>query len=58
MPTVRYKCKDSGKMKEKKFPYNSVGKANASWFAGLMNSQGRKATLKNNPTKKMTETGY
>tara|TARA_B110000858_G_scaffold91037_1_gene105199 strand:+ start:3984 stop:4160 length:177 start_codon:yes stop_codon:yes gene_type:complete len=58
MPTVKYKCNDTGKMKEKKFPYNSVGKANASWFAGLKNSQGMKATITNNPTKGMTETGY
>ena len=27
MPTVKYSCPDSGKMKTKSFPYNAVGKA-------------------------------
>ena len=29
MPTVKYKCPDSGMMKSKTFPYNAVGKAQA-----------------------------
>ena len=33
MPTVKYKCMDSGKMKSKVFPYNAVGKAQATEFA-------------------------
>jgi hypothetical protein len=53
MPTVKYKCKSSGKMKTKKFPYNAVGKAQASAFAKLM-----KGSKKNNPNTKMTEMGY
>ena len=44
MPTVKYKCPGSGKMKTKKFPYTSVGKAQAHEFAGLM-----KGSMKNNP---------
>ena len=47
MPTVKYKCGDTGKMKTKKFPYNSMGKAQADTYAKLMNG-----TVKNNPTKK------
>ena len=53
MPTVKYKCGDTGKMKTKKFPYNSVGKAQAHTYAKLMNGK-----VTNNPTKKMTESGY
>ncbi len=44
MPTVTYKCGDTGKMKKKQFPYNAVGKAQASAFAGTMNG-----SMKNNP---------
>ena len=29
MPTVNYKCGDTGKMKTRSFPYNAVGKAQA-----------------------------
>ena len=47
MPTVKYKCMDSGKMKTKSFPYNAVGKAQATEFAKTM-----KGSIKNNPTKK------
>tara|TARA_R110001632_G_scaffold23450_3_gene66418 strand:+ start:3638 stop:3799 length:162 start_codon:yes stop_codon:yes gene_type:complete len=53
MPTVKYKCMDSGKMKTKSFPYNAVGKAQATEFAKTM-----RGSIKNNPTKKMTESGY
>lgn len=53
MPTVRYKCHDSGKMKVKKFPYNAVGKAQAHTFAKTMGG-----SMKNNPNTKMTEMGY
>lgn len=33
MPTVKHKCPDTGKMKEKVFPYNAVGKAQADDFS-------------------------
>ena len=48
MPTVKYKCGDTGKMKKKVFPYNSVGKAQAKTFSDLMNGK-----IKNNPNRKM-----
>jgi hypothetical protein len=41
MPTVKYKCGQTGKMKKKTFPYNAVGKAQAAEFA--------KGSMKNNP---------
>jgi len=44
MPTVKHKCPDTGKMKEKKFPYNAVGKAQAVEFAKTMGG-----TIKMNP---------
>jgi len=44
MPTVKYSCPDSGKMKTKTFPYNAVGKAQAKEFANTM-----KGSMKNNP---------
>jgi len=44
MPTVKYKCGDTGKMKTKVFPYNAVGKAQASEFAKTMGG-----SMKNNP---------
>lgn len=44
MPTVTYKCKDSGKIKKKTFAYNAMGKAQSHEFAKLMG--GKK---KNNP---------
>tara|TARA_R100001440_G_scaffold26542_4_gene43459 strand:+ start:36290 stop:36460 length:171 start_codon:yes stop_codon:yes gene_type:complete len=44
MPTVKYKCPDSGKMKKKTFPYNAVGKAQAATFAKTMGG-----TKKDNP---------
>ena len=44
MPTVKYKCADSGKMKTKVFPYNAVGKAQATEFAKTMSG-----SMKNNP---------
>jgi hypothetical protein len=53
MPTVSYKCKDTGKMKKVKFPYNAMGKAQAFEFAKTMGG-----TLKNNPGKDDTEYGY
>jgi|TARA_R110002110_G_scaffold9622_1_gene47215 hypothetical protein len=53
MPTVNYKCADSGKTKTKTFPYNAVGKAQAGEFAKNMGG-----SIKNNPgygmEKKMT----
>ena len=49
MPTVTYKCPDTGKKKTKQFPYNAVGKAQAEQFTKLMNSKGMNATKKNNP---------
>jgi hypothetical protein len=33
MPTVKYKCPDTGKTMKKQFPYNAVGKAQAGQFA-------------------------
>ena len=36
MPTVKYKCPDTGKPMKKTFPYNAVGKAQASDFAASM----------------------
>ena len=53
MPTVSYKCKDTGKMKTEKFPYNAMGKAQAFEFAKTMGGK-----LKNNPNKAKTEYGY
>jgi len=44
MPTVKYKCPDTGKMMKEQFPYNAVGKAKAGQKAKDMN-----ATLINNP---------
>ena len=44
MPTVSYKCGDTGKMKKKTFPYNAVGKAQAAEFAKTMDG-----SMKNNP---------
>ena len=35
MPTVKFKCPDTGKMMKKQFPYNAVGKAQAGQFAKL-----------------------
>ena len=57
MPTVKYKCEDTGKMKTKTFPYNAVGKAQAGEFTKTM-----KGSMKNNPDygmeKKTKSTGY
>lgn len=36
MPTVKYSCGQTGKMKTKTFPYNAVGKAQAAEFAKTM----------------------
>lgn len=44
MPTVNYKCPDTGKPMKKVFPYTSVGKAQADSFNKLM-----KGSMKNNP---------
>jgi len=46
MPTVSYKCADTGKMKTKVFPYNAVGKAQAKTFSDLMEGK-----MKNNPNR-------
>ena len=46
MPTVTYKCADTGKKKTKKFAYNAVGKAQAEEFSKLM-----KGNKKNNPNR-------
>ena len=55
MPTVSYKCEDTGKTKTKTFPYNAVGKAQAAEFAKTM-----EGSMKNNPgygmERKMTST--
>ena len=47
MPTISYKCPDTGKPMKKEFPYTSVGKAQADTFAKLMGG-----TMKNNPNRK------
>tara|TARA_R100000808_G_C2115343_1_gene128156 strand:- start:17 stop:343 length:327 start_codon:yes stop_codon:yes gene_type:complete len=44
MPTVSYKCPDSGKNKKRKFAYNAVGKAQADSYARLTGGK-----LKMNP---------
>ena len=44
MPTVKYKCPDTGKSMVRKFAYNATGKAQASALAGLM-----KGTKTDNP---------
>ena len=44
MPTVSYKCGQTGKMKKKTFPYNAVGKAQATEVAKTMGG-----SMKNNP---------
>ena len=51
MPTVKYKCGDTGKMKKKTFPYNAMGKAQASEFAKTMGG-----SVKNNPGYGMEKT--
>ena len=53
MPTVKYKCENTGKMKTRSFPYNAMGKAQATEFAKTMGG-----SIKNNPNKKKTEMGY
>ena len=53
MPTVSYKCPDTGKSMKKSFPYNAVGKAQAHEFAKTMGG-----SMKNNPNTRMTESGY
>tara|TARA_R110000824_G_scaffold120188_3_gene275212 strand:- start:327 stop:500 length:174 start_codon:yes stop_codon:yes gene_type:complete len=57
MPTVTYKCGDTGKTKKKTFAYNAVGKAQAGEFAKTMNGK-----IKYNPgygmEKKMSSTNY
>ncbi len=53
MPTVKYKCGETGKMKTKKFPYNATGKAQAGAFAKLMNG-----SIKNNPGYGMEKKSY
>jgi len=57
MPTVTYKCGDTGKTKKKTFAYNAVGKAQAGEFAKTMSGK-----IKNNPgygmEKKMSSTNY
>jgi len=44
MPTVKYKCPTSGKMKTKSFPYSATGKAQAASFANVTGG-----SMKNNP---------
>jgi len=44
MPTVKFKCPDTGKMMKKTFPYNAVGKAQAGQF-----TKESGGTKKNNP---------
>lgn len=44
MPTVKYKCGNTGKNKKRTFAYNAVGKAQADSFARMNNG-----SLKMNP---------
>ncbi len=37
MPTVKYKCPDTGVMKVEKFPYTATGKPQADSRAKMMN---------------------
>ena len=56
MPTVRYKCGDTGKIKTRSFPYNAMGKAQATEFAKTMGGK-----IKNNPsygTEKTMKSSY
>ena len=53
MPTVKYKCGDTGTMKPRSFPYNAVGKAQATECAKTMGG-----TKTDNPNTSMTEMGY
>ena len=53
MPTVSYKCPETGKSMKKSFPYNAVGKAKAHEFAKVMN--GSKV---NNPNYGMESQSY
>tara|TARA_R110002012_G_scaffold50365_1_gene130315 strand:+ start:118 stop:288 length:171 start_codon:yes stop_codon:yes gene_type:complete len=56
MPTVTYKCGETGKTKKKTFAYNAVGKAQAGEFAKTMGGK-----IKNNPsygTEKTMKSSY
>ncbi len=53
MPTVKYKCPTSGKMKTKKFPYTATGKAQATSFSKKMGG-----SMKNNPGYGMEKKSY
>lgn len=53
MPTVKYKCPVSGKMKTKQFPYTATGKAQAKSFATKMGG-----SMKNNPGYGMEKKSY
>ena len=53
MPTVKYKCESSGAMKTKTFPYNAMGKAQATEFAKVMGG-----SMKNNPNMYSPKKGY
>ncbi len=60
MPTVTYKCKDSGKIKKKTFAYNAMGKAQSHEFAKLMggkkkNNPGPKSEVKSSKNKSKLE---
>jgi len=53
MPTVKYKCGQTGKTKTKEFPYNAMGKAQAVEFAKVMGG-----SLKKNPNMYTPKIGY
>lgn len=56
MPTVKFKCPETGKMKTRVFPYNAVGKAQAKTFSDMM-----EGSKKDNPgygMEKSTKSGY
>ena len=60
MPTVKFKCPDSGKEIIKKFPYNAVGKVKLDQFMRDPRNKGAKIVKKDNPGygQEMTSTSY
>ena len=53
MPTVKYSCPNTGKSMKKSFPYNAVGKAQATEFSKVMDG-----SIKYNPNMYSPKKGY
>jgi len=53
MPTVSYKCGNTGKKMKREFPYNAMGKAQASEFSKVMNG-----SISYNPNMYSPKKGY